>query len=198
GNGNVALDVARMLALTRDELAPTDTTDAAITAILGSGIREILVLGRRGPVQAAWTSAELQELGELEGADVLVDPGELELDATSEAELEEGSNIVQHNVDILSEFAARTPSGKPKAVRLRFRTSPVAILGDGRVEAIELARNSLEPDGRGSVRAVATDELEVVPCGIVFRSVGYRGVGLPGVPFTDGSGTVTNAGGRVL
>jgi ferredoxin/flavodoxin---NADP+ reductase len=198
GNGNVALDVARMLALTRDELAPTDTTDAAIAAILGSGIREIVVLGRRGPVQAAWTSAELQELGELEGADVLVDPAELELDAPSEAELEAGSNIVHRNVEILREFAARTPSGKPKVVELRFRTSPVAILGDGRVEAIELAHNRLEPDGRGSVRAVVTEDREVVPCGIVFRSVGYRGVGLPGVPFTDGSGTIPNAGGRVL
>src|SRR5262249_8287374 len=158
---NVALDVARMLALTSDELAPTDTTDAAIEAILGSGIREILVLGRRGPVQAAWTSAELQELGELEGADGLVHPAELGLDAASEAELETASNLVHRNVEILREFAARTPSGKPKTVRLRFRTSPVAILGEERVEAIELARNLLEPDGRGSLRAVVTDEHDV-------------------------------------
>ncbi|MBA3567396.1 MAG: FAD-dependent oxidoreductase, partial [Actinobacteria bacterium] len=101
GNGNVALDVARMLALTREELAPTDTTDAAIEAIAGSGIREIVVLGRRGPVQAAWTSTELQEMGALAGADVLVDPAELELDPASEAELADASNIVQRNVEIL-------------------------------------------------------------------------------------------------
>ena len=107
GNGNVALDVARMLALTREELAPTDTTDAAIEAIVKSGIREIVVLGRRGPVQAAWTSTELQEMGDLAGADILVDPSELELDPASEAELADASNIVQRNVEILRGFAAR-------------------------------------------------------------------------------------------
>jgi ferredoxin--NADP+ reductase len=198
GNGNVALDVARMLALTAEELAPTDTTDGAIAAIVSSGIREIVVLGRRGPVQAAWTSTELGELGELAGADVAVDPVELDLDPASAAELEAASNVVQRNVELLRDFAARGPQGKPKLVRLRFRTSPVAILGDERVEAIEVVRNRLESDGRGSVRAVATDEREVIPCGIVFRSVGYRGVGLPGVPHDESSGTIPNDCGRVL
>jgi ferredoxin--NADP+ reductase len=198
GNGNVALDVARMLALTREELAATDTTDAAIEAIVASGIREIVVLGRRGPVQAAWTSTELHELGDMKGADVLVDPLELELDPVSETELESASNIVQRNVEILREFATHARSEMPRVVRLRFRTSPVAILGEERVEAIELVRNRLEPDGRGSVRAVATDETEVIPCGLVFRSVGYRGVSLPGVPFAESAGTIPNDGGRVL
>jgi ferredoxin/flavodoxin---NADP+ reductase len=198
GNGNVALDVARMLALTPDELAPTDTTDKAIEAIVSSGIREVLVLGRRGPVQAAWTSAELAELGELAGADVLVDPAELELDPGSEAELDAGSNIVQRNVELLREFSGRGPAGKPRSVRLRFRVSPSAIVGKEQVEAIEIVRNHLEPDGRGSVRAVPTDEREVIPCGIVFRSVGYRGVGVPGVPFDERSGTLPNTSGRVL
>ncbi len=198
GNGNVALDVARMLALTPEELGPTDTTDAAIEAIVSSGIREIVVVGRRGPVQAAWTSTELGELGDLGGADVLVDPAELELDPASETELEGASNVVQRNVEILREFSGRTPSGKPRSVRLRFRASPVAILGDERVEGVELVRNRLEPDERGSVRAVATDEREVLPCGIVFRSVGYRGTGVPDVPFDERSGTIPNAEGRVL
>ena len=198
GNGNVALDVARMLALTGEELSPTDTTDAAIDAIVSSGIREIVVLGRRGPVQAAWTSTELGELGELAGADVLVDPAELELDPVSEAELEAASNVVQRNVEILREFASRDPEGKPRVVRLRFRASPVAILGEERVEGVEIVRNHLEPDGRGSVRAVATDERELIPCGIVFRSVGYRGVGVSGVPFDERAGTIPNAEGRVL
>jgi ferredoxin/flavodoxin---NADP+ reductase len=198
GNGNVALDVARMLALTPEELAPTDTTDRAIEAISSSGLEEIVVLGRRGPVQAAWTSTELQEMGELAGADVLVDPAELELDPASEAELAAASNLVQRNVELLREFALRSPSGKPRAVRLRFRASPVAILGEDRVEGIEIVRNRLEPDASGSVRAVATDEREVIPCGIVFRSVGYHGVGLPGAPFDTASGTMPNAGGRVL
>jgi ferredoxin--NADP+ reductase len=197
GNGNVALDVARMLALTREELAPTDTTDRAIDAICASGLREIVVLGRRGPVQAAWTSAELGEMGELAGADIVVDPDELELDHASAAELESASNVVQRNMEILHELAGRKPEGKPKVVRLRFRVSPVAILGDGKVEAVELARNHLEPDGRGSVKAVQTDERELLECGIVFRSVGYRGVALPGVPYDVRSGTIPNSGGRV-
>jgi ferredoxin--NADP+ reductase len=198
GNGNVALDVARMLALTREELAPTDTTDAAIDEICAAGIREIVVLGRRGPVQAAWTPAELQELGDLAGADVVVDPADLELDDASAAELEAASNVVQRNMEILREFAARVPQGKPIVLRLRFRVSPVAILGTERVEAVELVRNRLEPDGRGSVRAVATDQHERVDCGIVFRSVGYRGVALPDVPYDERTGTIPNDCGRVV
>jgi len=198
GNGNVALDVARMLALTREELASTDTTDAAIEAIVASGIREIVVLGRRGPVQAAWTPAELAELGELAGADVLLDPAELELDAASEAELEAATPIVKRNMDVLRDLAAREPTSKPRSIRLRFRVSPVAFLGSERVEGVELVHNVLEPDGRGSVRAVATDEREVMSAGLVFRSVGYRGVALPGAPFDEPSGTIPNDRGRVL
>jgi ferredoxin--NADP+ reductase len=187
-----------MLALTREELTPTDTTDRSLEAIAASAIREIVVLGRRGPVQASWTSTELQELGELAGADVLVDPEELELDPASEAELAGATNVVQRNVEILRGFAARTPEGKPRSIRLRFRVSPTAILGDERVEALEIRRNRLEADASGRVRAVATDEREVIPCGIIFRSVGYHGVPLPGAPFDEGSGTMPNAGGRVL
>jgi ferredoxin/flavodoxin---NADP+ reductase len=198
GNGNVALDVARMLSLTREELEATDTTEPAIDAISESGIREIVVLGRRGPVQAAWTPAELAELGELAAADVLLDPEELVLDPASEAELEAATPIVRRNVDVLRDFASRPAGGKQRAVRLRFRVSPVAILGEERVEDVEVARNLLEPDGRGSVRAVSTDEREVISCGIVFRSVGYHGVALPETPFDEGAGTIPNAGGRVL
>ncbi len=198
GNGNVALDVARMLALTREELAPTDTTDVAIEAIVGAGITEIFVLGRRGPVQAAWTPTELHEMGELGGADVLLDPDELELEPASEAELADSSNIVQRNVEILREFGGREPLRKPRVVRLRFRVSPVAILGEAKVEAVEIVRNRLEADASGQIRAVATDEREVIPCGIVFRSVGYHGVPLPGVPFDDSAGTMPNRDGRVI
>jgi ferredoxin/flavodoxin---NADP+ reductase len=198
GNGNVAVDVARMLALTAEELAPTDTTDEAIAAIVGSGIREILMLGRRGPVQGAFTTPELIELGELAGADVVVDPSELELDPASEAELEAGTQIQKRNLHVLEEYAARPSGGKPKRLQLRFRVSPVAILGDDRVEAIEVVRNELVPDGRGSVRAVATEEREVIPCGAVFRSVGYRGVPLAGVPFDSERATIRNDCGRTL
>ena len=154
GNGNVALDVARMLALTPEELAPTDTTDAAIEAINAAGVQEILVVGRRGPVQAAWTPVEVGELGELAGADILVDPAELELDAASAAELEAAPPTVKRNVEHLREYAARAPGrASTRAIRLRFLLSPVAIVGDERVEAIELVRNELV-DGR----AVPTGE----------------------------------------
>jgi ferredoxin/flavodoxin---NADP+ reductase len=198
GNGNVALDVARMLALTEEEILPTDTTEPAIEAILAAGIREILVVGRRGPVQAAWTPVELGELGDLAGADVIVDPAQLELDPVSEAELEAAPGTVKRNVDILRGYAAREPAGKPRSIRLRFLASPLALLGEDRVEAVELVRNELQADERGRLRAVATDARETISCGIVFRSVGYHGVPIPGVPFDPASGTLANAGGRVL
>ena len=193
GNGNVALDVARMLALAPEELAPTDTTDEAIAAINAARVREILVVGRRGPVQAAWTPVEVGELGELAPADILVDPAELELDPASAAELEAAPATVKRNVEHLRRYAARSPEGRSRAIRLRFLRSPVALLGEDRVEAIELVRNELV-DGR----AVATGDREVVECGIVFRSVGYRGVPLTGVPFDEASCTVPNDGGHVL
>jgi ferredoxin--NADP+ reductase len=196
GNGNVAVDVARMLALAEAEIEATDTTDAAIAAILESPIEEILMLGRRGPAQASFTTPELKELGELADCDVAVDPADLELDPISGQALSEA--VVARNLDVLREYAARPPGGKRRTLRLRFRTSPVAILGDGRVEAIEVVRNELVDDGRGSVRAVSTEEREVIPCGIVFRSVGYRGVPVPGVPFDEERGTIRNHDGRVL
>ena len=192
GNGNVALDVARMLALTPDELAATDTTDRAIDAITRAGIREILVVGRRGPVQASWTPVEVGELGDLQAADVIVDPVDLELDEASAAELAAAPPTVRRNVDHLRDYAQRIPSGKPRWIRFRFLASPAAILGEERVEAVELVRNVLEGG-----RATATDEREVVPCGVVFRSVGYRGVPLPGVPFDASTGTIPNDRGRV-
>ena len=198
GNGNVAIDVARMLARTREELAPTDATDQAIDVIATSGLREIVMLGRRGPAQAAFTPPELKELGELGGADVVVDPADLELDSASEAALEADRARARRNVDILHEFAASRALGKPKRLVLRFCVSPVRILGQQAVEAIEVVHNRLVAGDDGQIRAVPTDEVEVIPCGIVFRSVGYRGVELPGVPFDFERGTIRNAGGRVL
>jgi ferredoxin--NADP+ reductase len=193
GNGNVALDVARMLALTPDELSPTDTTEAAIEAISSSPLSEIVVLGRRGPAEAAFTPVELGEMGDLAGADVVVDPRELE----SVVAGEHADARVRRNLEALERFAAREPTGKPKAVRLRFLVSPVAIYGDGRVEAVEIVRNRLEQRDDRLV-AVPTDEHETIPCGLVFRSVGYRGVALPDVPFDEARGTMPNDRGRVL
>jgi ferredoxin--NADP+ reductase len=190
GNGNVAVDVARMLALTPEELAPTDTTDKAIDAIDNSGIKEIVMVGRRGPAQAAFTNPELLELGELAGADVIVDPADLEGAVPDDTNSE-------RNLEVLREYAQRKPEGKPKRLVLRFLLSPVELSGDGRVERIELVHNRLEPDDRGTLRAVPTGERETLDTGIVFRSVGYRGVPLPGVPFDENTGTIPNDRGRV-
>ncbi len=196
GNGNVAIDCARMLALTADELASTDTTDEASQAICASPVREILMLGRRGPVQAAFTPPELKELGELQGAEPVVDPGDLVLDPASETELEADRERARRNVELLHEYAAQAPQGRPRRIVLRFLTSPVAILGDERVEAVEVVRNELvSEDGRLVARP--TGETEVIPAGLVLRSVGYKGVPLAGVPFDERSGTIPNDRGRV-
>ena len=196
GNGNVAVDCVRMLALTPEELAPTDTTDAAVQGIVGSGLKEIVMLGRRGPVQAAFTPPELKELGELAGADVIVDPGDLELDPASERELEADRERARRNLDLLREYAPREAEGKPRRIVLRFLVSPVAILGDGQVEAIEVVQNHLiEENGR--IVARPTGETETIECGIVLRSVGYQGVPLPGLPFDESRGTIPNDRGRV-
>jgi ferredoxin--NADP+ reductase len=198
GNGNVAIDVARILARTEDELAPTDITERSTAAIVAAAITDIVMLGRRGPAQAAFTPPELKELGELGGADVIVDPVDLELDPASEAALEADRARARRNVDILREFAARKPEGKPKRLLLRFCVSPVQILGEGKVEAIEVVHNELVAGDDGAIRAVPTGKIEVIPCGIVLRSVGYRGVGLPGVPFDEGRGVIPNVEGRVV
>jgi ferredoxin/flavodoxin---NADP+ reductase len=186
GNGNVALDVARMLALTAEELAPTDTTDPAIEAIGGSRLREIVIVGRRGPAQASFTTPELAEFGELAGADVIVDPQDLE-------DAEPVGTNAERNMEVLRGFAQRAPAGKPKTIRFQFFLSPVEINGDERVEEVVLVRNRLV-DGK----AVPTNEKIALACGLLVRSVGYRGVALPGVPFDDARGTIAHEGGRVL
>ena len=139
-----------------------------------------------GPAQAAFTTPELIELGELEGADVIVDAADLE-------GAEPKDTNAERNLEVLRGYAQREPAGKPRRIVLRFFRSPTAILGDERVTGIELVRNTLDENER----AVATDETETLECGIVFRSVGYRGVALPGVPFDESRGTIPNEGGRV-
>src|SRR5690348_14906991 len=196
GNGNVAIDCARMLALTAEELAPTDTIDAAAEAIAASPVREIIMLGRRGPVQAAFTPPELKELGEMQGAEPVVDERDLDLDAASKEALELDRDRARRNYELLQEYAAREPEGKPRRIVLRFLVSPVAILGEERVEAVEVVRNELvEEDGR--IVARPTGATETIPCGLVLRSVGYQGVALPGVPFDERRGVIPNTGGRV-
>ncbi len=198
GNGNVALDVARMLALSVDELSVTDIADHAIELLDASQVREIVVLGRRGPVQASFTNPELRELAELELADVIVDPADVELDAASAAVLPDADATTTRNVETLTAYAALSPTGKPRRVVLRFLTSPVAIEGEDKVEAIVVERNELVKAPDGSLRAQPTGQLERIETGLVLRSIGYVGTPLPGVPFDDRRMTVLNRDGRVL
>ncbi len=198
GNGNVALDVARMLVLSHEELSLTDVADHALHALERSGVREVVVVGRRGPAQAAFTNPELLELGELAGADVVVDPAELER-ALAVPDPAVGK-ISEGNVRILREFAERPLRNEPRRVVLRFLLSPVELLPDerARVGAVRLARNELVAGPDGRLRAQATEEYETIPAALVFRAIGYRGVSLPGVPFDERSGVIHNERGRVL
>ena len=200
GNGNVAADVARMLALTREELAETDVADHALEVLADSNVKEIVVLGRRGPAQAAFTNPELLELGEMTDADVFVDPGDAELDPISKAfiESEAAHATAKKNVDILGGYAAREPFGKRRRIVLRFLVSPVEILGEERVEGIRIVHNELVEDETGAVRARATDVTEELDCGLVFRSIGYRGTRVEGVPFDESRCVIPNDRGRIL
>ena len=199
GNGNVAMDVARMLVLPREELDVTDTADHAIEPMASSGIEEVVIVGRRGPAQAAFTNPELLELGELTDADVIVDPADMALDEQSARSIEgEGEITPRRNVEILTGYSQRTPEGKRKRVVLRFLRSPVAIKGDGKVEAVELVRNELHHGGDGALKARATEDHETIEAGLVFRSIGYRGVPIDGVPFDEWKGAIPNEGGRVI
>lgn len=199
GNGNVALDVARMLALDEDTLRETDIADHAIAKLAESAVEEIVILGRRGPAQAAYTNPEIRELGELRDADVIVDPAEVELDPASAEwlESEEADQATRNNVEIVREFSRRTPAGKPKRILLRFLASPVEIRGGERVEAVLVGRNALAVED-GALRARDTGEREELPCELVLRSVGYVGIPLEGVPFDQQRGTILNESGRVL
>ena len=201
GNGNVAADLARILTLSERELERTDIADHALDALRNSRLKEVVVVGRRGPAQAAFTSSELHELGELEGVDVRVDPDDLELDPVSRQWLtEEGGFTARKNVEFLREFSARPlrPDAR-RRIQLRFLRSPVEIRGADRVEAIDVRRNEIMRADDGSLRARPVDEdVETIDCGIVLRSVGYRAVRLPGVPFDERYFVLPNTRGRVL
>jgi ferredoxin--NADP+ reductase len=201
GVGNVAVDVARILCRSPEELERTDIADYALAALRQSRIREVYLLGRRGPAQAAFTNPELRELGELAGCDAICLPQEVELDPLSQAALAETPDrATAKKVEILQELARRQPSGKPKRLVLRFLVSPVELRGDaeGEVTAMRLVRNRLEPTPAGTLQAKPTGEGETLDVGLVFRSVGYKGVPLPGVPFNDAWAVILNERGRVL
>src|SRR3954451_10944640 len=202
GNGNVAIDDARMLVLDPDEVSTTDTADHAIEGLGAARVEHVIMLGRRGPAQAAFTNPELLELGELKRADVIVHPEEMELDEHSARWIEEhGDKTSRRNVEILRDYSQRQPSGKSHRIELRFLRSPLEIIGDdeeGTVTGIRVVRNRIEPDEQGRLRAVPTGEEEMIECGLVMRSICYRVRPLPDVPFDERRGLIRNDGGRVL
>jgi ferredoxin/flavodoxin---NADP+ reductase len=195
GAGNVALDVARMLVLTRAELAGTDIADHALDVLTSSGIREVSVIARRGPAQAAFTNPELRELAELADADVVVDADELAL--ADEFDDPDADATAKRNVEILRSYSTRPLAGSTRQVALRFLLSPAALTGTDRVESVTLTRNTLEAGSGGSLRARATGERLELPAQAVFRAIGYRGTPLADVPFDAEHGLITNEGGRV-
>lgn len=198
GVGNVAMDVTRILATEPDLLHPTDISAAALKALRGSRVRTIFLLGRRGPAQAAFTNPELKELGDLPGVDVVVRPEDLALDEASRAALEASPDReAEKNLKTLQGFVERGMRGMPRRIELRFRTSPLRIEGGGRVERLVVGANRLEVGLRG-VQAVPSGEEASLPVGLVFRSVGYRALPLPGVPFDERRAVIPNDRGRVL
>jgi ferredoxin/flavodoxin---NADP+ reductase len=201
GNGNVAADVTRILARGVPELERTDVADHALAALRESRIEEVVVLGRRGPAQVAFTSAELRELGHLEGVDLRVDPAEVELDPLSNRWLaEQGTFTARRNIALLREFAARPARDDARRrIVLRFLRSPVAIRGTDAVEAIDVGRNEIVRTDDGALRAQPVDDdVETIECGLVLRSVGYQAVPLPDVPFDERRFVLPNERGRVL
>jgi ferredoxin--NADP+ reductase len=201
GVGNVAIDVARILSLSPDELAKTDIADYALEALRHSRIKEVYLLGRRGPAQAAFTNPEIKEVGELADADVFVPPDEAELDDLSKAELAASQDrTLQKKVEILQEYAQHQPTGKSRKLIIRFLVSPTELISNerGEVAAMKLVRNKLYATEAGTLRPKPTDQFETLPVGLVFRSVGYRGVPLPEVPFNDRWGVILNEQGRVI
>jgi ferredoxin--NADP+ reductase len=197
GAGNVAIDVARMLALAPAELEITDTADHAMEVLRASGIEEITILARRGPLQAAWTNPELLEMGELERADLEVVSGEL--DELSVIALQEADKTRRRNVEIMQDYAARPKTGKPITVRFRFLASPVELLGDsdGHVRAVRFENNAIVRSDDGSLAARGTGTRDEIPAQLVFRSIGYTGQPIDDVPFDERRGLIRNEGGRV-
>ncbi len=192
GVGNVAVDVTRILAKTAQELHATDMPDHVLKVLGASAISDIHMVGRRGPAQAKFTTKELRELGELANADVVVDPAELVRDEASQVVVDT-NKTVRRNLETLQEWSTRPLQGRPRRVHLRFLLAPVAVHGAGRVEAVELERTAL--DGAGGV--TNTGATVTLAAQLLLRSVGYRGLPLPGVPFDERSGVIPHVAGRV-
>ncbi|OJZ75278.1 NADP oxidoreductase [Mycobacterium paraffinicum] len=195
GNGNVALDVARILVTDPDVLARTDIADHALESLRPCGVEEVVIIGRRGPLQTAFTTLELRELADLGGVDVIVDPAQLE--GITEEDEAAADKTTKLNIKALRDYATRAPRPGHRRIVFRFMTSPIEIKGDGKVESIVLGRNELVSDDSGRVSAKDTGEREELPVQLVVRSVGYRGMPTPGLPFDEQTATIPNTAGRV-
>ena len=197
GQGNVAVDVCRILAKTADELRHTDIAAHALEVLAESNVREIQMIGRRGPAQAKFSHPELRELGELADCDPVVDPRDLELNPASREELADRSNRAAiKSYEVLQAFAARSPSTRRRHCHFRFLRSPLELIGNGRLGRVLLMRNRLT-GAAGRQVAEPTGEIEQLACGILFRSIGYCGVAIPGVPFDAARGVIPNHEGRI-
>jgi ferredoxin--NADP+ reductase len=192
GVGNVAVDVVRVLAKTVPELDHTDMPQHVLDTLATSHITDVHLLGRRGPAQATYTTKELRELGELLDADVIVDPADLMFDEASEVTIA-SEKAVARNVEVVKEWATRTPAGKSRRVHVHFMSRPVELVGDDRVREVVVERTEL--DGSGGV--TGTGIMTRIPADLVVRSVGYRGMALDEVPFDEKRSVIPHTDGRV-
>jgi len=197
----VAVDVARILCRTREELEKTDIADHALEVLSRSKIKHIHILGRRGPLQAAFTNPELKELGQMEDADTFTFKEEIEVDQETRKKLiESNDHSTIKKIDILTEYSRVRNATKSRRIDLRFLVSPVEIIDDGRgnVKSLKIVKNKLVSDKNGNIRAEPTDKFDYLEIGLVFRSIGYSGVPLEGIPYDESNGTVFNEKGRIL
>jgi len=195
GNGNVALDVARILITEPDALAETDIADHALESLRPRGVEEVVIIGRRGPLQSAFTTLELRELADLENVDVIIDPADLE--GITDDDAAAVGKVCKQNIKVLRGYVGHGPRPGHRRMVFRFLTSPIEIGGGERVESIVLGRNELVTDENGRVAAKDTGDREELSVQLVVRSVGYRGVPTPGLPFDDKSATIPHTHGRV-
>jgi len=200
GNGNVAMDVARILLRDPAGLQDTDIADHALAQLRASKVREVVLLGRRGPAQAAFSPKEIEEIAELPDVDVVVSPDEATLDPLSAKWLQqEAPRSAQRNVKFVQEQAHKVAGTRPKKLHCRFLVTPVELTGkSGHVTGVRLQHAVLEADASGTPRPKNIDRYEDVAAQLVFEAIGYRGVPLPGVPFDQSKGIIPNADGRVL
>jgi ferredoxin--NADP+ reductase len=197
GQGNVAMDVCRILAKTVDELKSTDIAQHALDALAESSVEDIYMIGRRGPVQAKFSQKEAKEMGKLEICEPIVTPSDLELDPLSQAEYDDsGNQNAQRVLPVLREFSERPSANAQRRLHFEFLKSPVEIIGNGKVESIRIEKNRLEGEPN-RLKARGTGETIELSAGLIFRSVGYRGAPIPGVPFRDDWGVIPNDDGRV-